>query len=88
MKLTSGNFLGNISLLIKEDVGFEPTRRFTDLTVFKTVPFSQTWVILRNILCTKLQERDSNPRPSGYEPDKLPLLHPAIIRPLSEVVNP
>ena len=29
----------------KKDVGFEPTRRFTDLTVFKTVPFSRTWVI-------------------------------------------
>ena len=30
----------------KEDVGFEPTHAFTRLTVFKTVPFSQTWVIL------------------------------------------
>ena len=34
----------------KENVGFEPTRRFPDLTVFKTVPFSQTWVIL-HYLC-------------------------------------
>ena len=34
----------------KEDVGFEPTRRFHDLTVFKTVPFSQTWVILHKDL--------------------------------------
>ena len=33
--------------LPKENVGFEPTRRFLDLTVFKTVPFSQTWVILQ-----------------------------------------
>ena len=33
----------------KEDVGFEPTHAFTRLTVFKTVPFSQTWVILQNI---------------------------------------
>ena len=24
-----------------------------------------------------LRERDSNARPSGYEPDELPLLHPA-----------
>ena len=31
----------------KEDVGFEPTHAFTRLTVFKTVPFSQTWVILQ-----------------------------------------
>lgn len=31
----------------KERVGFEPTHRVTDLTVFKTVPFSQTWVSLR-----------------------------------------
>ena len=28
----------------KEEVGFEPTRRFTDLTVFITVPLSLTWV--------------------------------------------
>ena len=34
---------------IKEDVGFEPTHAFTRLTVFKTVPFSRTWVILHNI---------------------------------------
>lgn len=32
---------------IKERVGFEPTHRVNDLTVFKTVPFSQTWVSLR-----------------------------------------
>ena len=25
-----------------------------------------------------LRERDSNARPSGYEPDELPLLHPAM----------
>ena len=31
----------------KEDVGFEPTHAFTRLTVFKTVPFSRTWVILQ-----------------------------------------
>ena len=33
----------------KEDVGFEPTHAFTRLTVFKTVPFSRTWVILQNL---------------------------------------
>ena len=33
----------------KEDVGFEPTHAFTRLTVFKTVPFSRTWVILHII---------------------------------------
>ena len=33
----------------KENVGFEPTRRFPDLTVFKTDPFSRTWVYLRMI---------------------------------------
>ena len=32
----------------KEDVGFEPTHAFTRLTVFKTVPFSRTWVILHD----------------------------------------
>ena len=28
----------------KEGEGFEPSRHFTDLTVFKTVPFNRTWV--------------------------------------------
>ena len=32
----------------KEDKRFELLRAFTHLTVFKTVPFSQTWVILHN----------------------------------------
>ena len=35
------------ALIQKEDVGFEPTHAFTRLTVFKTVPFSRTWVILQ-----------------------------------------
>ena len=58
----------------KEDEGFEPSRRFLDLTVFKTVPFSQTWVILHHLL---LDSRpawtllDSNQRPDGYEPSAL-----------------
>ena len=30
-----------------EDRGFEPLHAFTRLTVFKTVPFSRTWVIFR-----------------------------------------
>ena len=34
---------------IKEDKGFEPLHAFTRLTVFKTVPFSRTWVILQDI---------------------------------------
>ena len=33
----------------KEDKGFEPLHAITRLTVFKTVPLSRTWVILRNI---------------------------------------
>ena len=33
----------------KEEVGFEPTHRFTDLTVFKTVPLSQTWVFFHKL---------------------------------------
>ena len=31
-----------------------------------------------------LREEDSNFRPSGYEPDELPLLHPAIYNALSK----
>ncbi len=33
--------------MLKEDKGFEPLHGFTRLTVFKTVPFSRTWVILQ-----------------------------------------
>ena len=33
-----------------EEKGFEPLRRFLDLPVFKTGPFSQTWVFLHKIL--------------------------------------
>ena len=36
-----------MKITIKEEMGFEPMRRFTDLTVFKTVPLSQTWVFFR-----------------------------------------
>ena len=35
------------NIIKKEDKGFEPLHGFTRLTVFKTVPFSRTWVILR-----------------------------------------
>lgn len=55
----------------KEDEGFEPSRRFLDLTVFKTVPFSQTWVILHDCLITSWTMLDSNQRPDGYEPSAL-----------------
>ena len=33
-----------------EEKGFEPLRRFLDLPVFKTGPFSQTWVFLQKIM--------------------------------------
>ncbi len=38
------------AIINKEDVGFEPTRVFTRLTVFKTVPLSRTWVILQKYM--------------------------------------
>ena len=34
-------------LILAEEKGFEPLRRFHDLLVFKTSPFSQTWVFLQ-----------------------------------------
>ena len=34
-------------LKMEEVEGFEPPRGLTRLTVFKTVPFSRTWVYLR-----------------------------------------
>ena len=35
-------------LKMAEDEGFEPPRRSHALSVFKTDPFSQTWVILHS----------------------------------------
>ena len=36
------------AIIKKEDEGFEPPHGLTRLSVFKTDPFSQTWVILHN----------------------------------------
>ena len=33
---------------MEEEEGFEPPRDLTPLSVFKTDPFSQTWVFLRD----------------------------------------
>ena len=40
-----------------EEEGFEPPHGLTRLSVFKTDPFSRTWVFLRNLV-----------EPSGIEP--------------------
>ena len=56
---------------IKEDKGFEPLHAFTRLTVFKTVPFSRTWVILQNspygirTRVTAVKRRCLNPLTNG-----------------------
>ena len=34
--------------IMEEEEGFEPPRGLTRLSVFKTDPFSQTWVFLQN----------------------------------------
>ena len=34
----------------KEEEGFEPPRALTPLSVFKTDPFSQTWVFLHKYI--------------------------------------
>ena len=57
--------------ILAEEEGFEPPRRSHALSVFKTDPFSRTWVFLR-ILAEKWWTRqDSNLRPTGYEPGAL-----------------
>ena len=43
---------------MEEERGFEPLRGMTRLSVFKTDPFSRTWVFLLNIMV----------EPSGIEP--------------------
>ena len=47
-------------LKMEEERGFEPLRGMTRLSVFKTDPFSRTWVFLQHSM--KLVE------PSGIEP--------------------
>lgn len=59
-----------------EDEGFEPPRGFHRLSVFKTDPFNQTWVIFQKMLGKQLKNKwwtllDLNQWPSGYEPDAL-----------------
>lgn len=48
-------------------MGFEPTHAFTRLTVFETVPFSLTWVILH---------QDLRPQSSSNSNRKRQLLTP------------
>ena len=63
---------------MEEVEGFEPPRGLTRLLVFKTNPFSQTWVYL-HIYKEKNKSsffrwwtlQDSNLRPDGYEPSAL-----------------
>ncbi len=45
----------NTLISIKENERFELSRGLTHLTVFKTVPFSQTWVILHIVRNTAFQ---------------------------------
>jgi hypothetical protein len=58
-----------------EEEGFEPPRGLTRLSVFKTDPFSQTWVFLHLFLIYLFNLwwtlQDSNLRPDGYEPSAL-----------------
>ena len=48
-----------------------------------------TEAALRNLLILKLRGKDLNLRPLGYEPNELPLLHPAVInyKPECRIVN-
>ena len=39
-----------------EEKGFEPLRRLHDLPVFKTGPFNQTWVFLREPTLNKVSK--------------------------------
>ena len=48
------------AILKKEDKRFELLRGLTHLTVFKTVPFSQTWVILHNKSYLQFLTRNHN----------------------------
>ena len=69
-RYTTGPYICITELFKKmaEEEGFEPPRGLTRLSVFKTDPFSRTWVFLRIV---KWLPRESNPRPFGYEPNAL-----------------
>ena len=57
------------NILLEQIVGFEPTNKgFADLSLKPLEYICILW----------MQRKDLNPRPSGYEPDKLPLLHSAL----------
>ena len=47
---------------MEEVEGFEPPRGLTRLSVFKTDPFSQTWVYLQLLNLNKMVD------PAGFEP--------------------
>ena len=63
---------------MEEEGGFEPPRVLTPLSVFKTDPFSRTWVFLQiyGPYITKNFDwsgrQDSNLRPLGPKPSALP----------------
>src|SRR5690625_1788590 len=59
------SYRANNKICMEEEEGFEPPRALTPLSVFKTDPFSQTWVFLQD---EKWTLQDSNLRPIGYEP--------------------
>ena len=65
-RYTTGPFIN--SLIMAEEEGFEPPRRSHALSVFKTDPFSQTWVFLLININKWWTLQDSNLRPIGYEP--------------------
>ncbi len=64
--------------------GFEPTHarvKVWCLTAWRhpTVKYIKSSELPFDDLMTWLRGPDLNRRPSGYEPDELPLLHPAMI---------
>jgi hypothetical protein len=50
-RILSPVFMRDSYVVMAEEEGFEPPRGLTRLSVFKTDPFSRTWVFLRFNRC-------------------------------------
>ena len=64
----------NLTIALRNSTSFRSRAKLRIFACNKKAPRQ----VSRPLSTSWWRERDSNPRPSGYEPDELPLLHPAM----------